>query len=30
MARPDNPRFPHTCEITHVEESDDPKNQGDW
>lgn len=24
MARPDNPRFPHTCEITHVEESDDP------
>lgn len=20
----DNPRFPHTCEIQHVEESDDP------
>ena len=24
MARIDNPRFPHTCEILHVEESDDP------
>ncbi len=24
MARIDNPRFPHTCEIIHIEESDDP------
>ena len=24
MERIDNPRFPHTCEILHVEESDDP------
>ncbi|MBQ6378521.1 MAG: hypothetical protein IJJ56_06970 [Prevotella sp.] len=24
MARPDNPRFPHTCEIFHEEYCDDP------